>query len=314
MGPYMPHESFLSQREKRKAKDCIRSFVFVLGGCWGCVCMRMCVCVFYGFSEVAQSPNKKEHWKQFISWRRGRQQMVGSYEKQYFRTKWIVGCYLFWGLGATYWKQFIWWEKGKDCYGMALNTAALEMITWSSWWRREEGQRWVRRNNWGKGLVSQYKLKGKISDKVGTRWLTRDRAIMWLGIVQKVGANISSLEHWKGGAGEPGKEPQNRKQYLLKFFFHTLPGKHIHVSRKAENLVDVRILGPLTEQISEKSAIVNWEQQQTPRLSPTKDTGLSSFLFTLRVYRNKYNGESLLSLLRWIWWKSFLFSHWRSWL
>lgn len=38
-------------------------------------------------------------------------------------------------------------------------------------------------------------MKGKISDKVGTRWLTRDRAIMWLGIVQKVGANISSLEH-----------------------------------------------------------------------------------------------------------------------
>lgn len=61
MGPYMPHESFLSQREKRKAKDCIRSFVFVLGGCWVCVCTRTCVCVFYGFSEVAQIPNMKEH-------------------------------------------------------------------------------------------------------------------------------------------------------------------------------------------------------------------------------------------------------------
>ena len=47
MGPYMPHESFLSQREKRKAKDCIRSFVFILGGCWACVCVRARVCVYF---------------------------------------------------------------------------------------------------------------------------------------------------------------------------------------------------------------------------------------------------------------------------
>ena len=61
MGPYTPHESFLSQREKRKAKDCIRSCFFVWGGCWVCMCVPACVCVFYDFSEVAQSPNKKEH-------------------------------------------------------------------------------------------------------------------------------------------------------------------------------------------------------------------------------------------------------------
>lgn len=57
----MPHESFLSQRKGRRkiVLGHLSLFWEAVGGV--CVCMRMCVYVFYGFSEVAQSPNKKEH-------------------------------------------------------------------------------------------------------------------------------------------------------------------------------------------------------------------------------------------------------------
>lgn len=144
--------------------------------------------------------------------------MVGGYEKQYFRTRWIVGCYLFGGFGAAYWKPFIWREKGKVGSGMALMRADLRRITWSSWWRREEGQRWEEIIEVGVSLQEE------AGDKVGKRRLVRGSAI-WAALRSTSRVQIEAA--WKPRRGSIPRTGKNTYQNLLS---HTwFPGKNIQV-------------------------------------------------------------------------------------
>lgn len=137
MGPYIPHENFLSQRKGRQKTIWGR---FSLGGFVGGR-ERGEVCILW-FQWGGSVPDRMEHWRRFISSRGGKEHIVGGYEKQYFRAGWVMGCYLFRGLEKAYWKQFISWAGGQVCSGIVLSGSILERMTWSHEWRSEAGHRW----------------------------------------------------------------------------------------------------------------------------------------------------------------------------
>ena len=89
-GPYLPHENvFLGERKGRR-KTVLGHFS-LFGRLLGCVCVCFMVSMRWLSAQIERSTDDC-----LFLWG-GKEQIVGGYEKQYFRMRRVMGCYLFRG-------------------------------------------------------------------------------------------------------------------------------------------------------------------------------------------------------------------------
>lgn len=197
------------------------------------------------------------------------------------------------GWGEAYWKQFIWWEKEKVCSGIVLNSIFRKdtLKQFVEKWRAK-----VRGNNLGERWEESI-YRRLFGNKVGKSWWTRGRGIMGVGfyMVQKVRCKYKLPQtpgtgRWKG----LGRFSE-LKRTLTKISSTQLPGKNIRVQRKVESPAGVL-----------PASLPEWFPKKTINTCHLHGAQYySSFLFTLRVYGNAYNSESLQSLIKWTWQETF---------